>query len=49
MDFTEKFPGFPDFTEKFSDFSQTNLRNYLRNVQSIPRTLQEDGFTMWEG
>ena len=39
MDFTEESPGFPDFTEKFSVFSQINLRNYLRNLQSIPRTL----------
>ena len=46
MDFTEKSPGFPDFTEKFSVFSQTNLRNYLRNLQSIPRTLQGGEYAM---
>ena len=42
----EKSPGFPDFTEKFSVFSQINLRNYLRNLQSIPRTHQGGEFAM---
>ena len=44
--FTEESPGFPDFTEKFSVFSQINLRNYLRNLQSIPRTHQGGEFAM---